>query len=298
MKIGIFNFIMALNFNTLLTRALTAAVFVAVLMSAINYNYFTFSLLFFVIAIWGLHEFYKISEKLGAKPLKITGYISGVFFISGAFWHNAALPGFNFPVFYAAGIISLFVMFIQAMFSDSENPITDVAYTIAGVVYSVVPFCALYYVSCIDKTIIHSEFLNFNSSYNNHIVLGIFLLIWANDTYAYLVGSLIGKNKLFERISPGKTWEGTIGSAILTVASAFLVAYWFPEVDRKHWLVLSLIAVVIGTLGDLSESLLKRKAGIKDSGRIMPGHGGILDRFDSLMFIAPFAYLYLSLVYA
>lgn len=289
---------MALNFNTLLTRALTAAVFVAVLITAINYNYFTFSLLFSILAIWGLQEFYKISEKLGAKPFKTLGYLSAVFFVSGAFWHNAALTGFNFQVFYAAGIISLMVMFMQAMFSNSENPITDVAYSIAGVIYSVVPFCALYYVSCIDKTIIHSEAMNFNSSYNNHIVLGIFLLIWANDTYAYLVGSLIGKRKLFERISPGKTWEGTIGSAILTFASAFLVAYWFPEVETKHWLVLSVIAVVIGTMGDLSESLLKRKAGIKDSGRIMPGHGGILDRFDSLMFIAPFAYLYLSMVYS
>lgn len=289
---------MALNLNTLITRALTAAVFVAVLMAAINYNFFTFSLLFFIIALWGLQEFYKIAERLGAKPLKATGFLSGIFLINGAFWHNSGLVHFNFPMFYASGIICFFLMFFQALFTKSENPIMDVAYSIAGVVYSVVPFCALSYVSCIDKTIINSEDFSFNSSYNNHIVLGIFLLIWANDTYAYLVGSLIGKRKLFERVSPGKTWEGTIGSAALTFASSFLVAYWFPEVETKHWLVLSVISVVIGTLGDLAESLLKRKAGIKDSGRIMPGHGGILDRFDSLMFIAPFAHLYLSMVYA
>lgn len=289
---------MALNFNTLLTRALTAAVFVAVLMTAINYNFFTFSLIFFIVALWGLQEFYKIAEKSGAKPLKILGFLSGVFLLSGSFWHNSGLVNFNYPAFYIAGLLCFFLMFFQALFSQNENPVLDVAYSIAGVIYAIIPYCALTYVSCIDKSIVHSEAMNFNSGYNNHIVLGLFLLIWANDTYAYLVGSLVGKHKLFERISPGKTWEGTVGAGILTFASAFLVAYWFPEVNRIHWLVLSAIAVVIGTLGDLVESMLKRKAGIKDSGKIMPGHGGILDRFDSLMFIAPFAYLYLSLVYA
>ena len=107
---------------------------------------------------------------------------------------------------------------------------------------------------------------------------------------------MMGKRKLYERISPGKTWEGSIGGLVLTMASSYLVAGWFPEIEFKHWFVISILVVVFGTLGDLFESLLKRQAGIKDSGNIMPGHGGILDRFDSLMFVTPFVYLYLSWV--
>jgi phosphatidate cytidylyltransferase len=132
--------------------------------------------------------------------------------------------------------------------------------------------------------------------YNFHYVLGIILLIWASDVGAYLVGSLIGKHKLFERISPGKTWEGTIGAFILNIGCAFIIANWFPELALKHWIVISILVSVFGSIGDLVESMFKRQAGIKDSGKIMPGHGGILDRFDSLLFVSPFVYAYLSLI--
>jgi phosphatidate cytidylyltransferase len=126
--------------------------------------------------------------------------------------------------------------------------------------------------------------------------VGIICLIWASDVSAYLVGSLIGKHKLYERISPGKTWEGTIGASILTVACSFLIHQLFPELALKHWVVIAVLVSVFGTIGDLVESMFKRQAGIKDSGKIMPGHGGILDRFDSLLFVAPFVYTYLTLI--
>lgn len=142
-----------------------------------------------------------------------------------------------------------------------------------------------------------NEFLD-SSFYNPHIVLGIMLLIWANDTFAYLAGSLIGKHKLYERISPGKTWEGTIGGGILSVASSFVIFHWFPEIKLTTWIIVAVIIVVFGTIGDLVESMLKREAGIKDSGKIMPGHGGILDRFDSLIFATPFLYFYLNWIYS
>lgn len=289
---------MALHFKTLLTRTLTAAVFVAVLLSAVNHSFFSFAALFFIVAIWGLFEFFQIAKKLGAKPFKVAGYVSALFLLSASFIHNAGFTQLNFIWLYLAGLSCFSLVFFSALFSKNENAVNDAAYTLAGLIYAVLPFVILLYIPCIDNSIQHSETWQFNSNYNNHIVLGLLLLIWANDSYAYLVGSLIGKRKLLERVSPGKTWEGTIGAAILTLASSLLVATWFPEVAKAHWMVLSLIVSVIGTLGDLSESLLKRKAGVKDSGSIMPGHGGILDRFDSLMFIAPFALLYLSWVYA
>lgn len=298
MKIGIFNLYMALNFNTLLTRTLTAAVFVAVLISAISHSFLSFSVLFAVVALWGLLEFYKISEKLGAKPFKRVGYLAAILLLVGGFLHNAGLYDLNFAAFYAEAFVVFALIFFAALFSKNQHPITDAAFTITGIVYAVLPFVILNYISCIDKTIMNEAPFDFNSSYNHHLILGLFFLIWANDTYAYLVGSMIGKRKLFERISPGKTWEGTIGAGILTAASAFLIGTWFPELATSHWLVIAIIVVLAGTLGDLVESLLKRQAGIKDSGRIMPGHGGILDRFDSLMFIAPFVYLYLSLIFS
>jgi phosphatidate cytidylyltransferase len=127
------------------------------------------------------------------------------------------------------------------------------------------------------------------------IVLGFFLLIWLNDTGAYFIGSLIGKHKLFERISPGKTWEGSAGGTLFALLTAWGLSYIFPQIDRTHWLILAIITVVTGTLGDLVESMLKRSLGIKDSGNILPGHGGMLDRFDAVLLSAPFVFVYLAL---
>lgn len=288
---------MSLNFNTLLTRTLTAAVFVAILISAVSHSFLTFTLLFFVITVWGLHEFFKITEKLGAKPYKGMGFLCAILIYGSTTLLNAGFLKGNEQVLYSEALLCFSLVFFSALFSNNEDPLKDAAYTLMGIVYCVIPFSILNYLACIDSSNINSSEFDFNSTYNHHLVLGLLLLIWANDSYAYLVGSLIGKNKLYEKISPGKTWEGTIGAAILTIASSWIISIWFPELDAIHWAAIAMIVSVTGTLGDLTESMLKRKAGIKDSGKIMPGHGGILDRFDSLMFIAPFVYLYLSFLY-
>jgi phosphatidate cytidylyltransferase len=283
---------MALQFKSLLTRTLTAAVFVGVLLSCIWYNYFSFTLLFFVVSVWGLLEFYKICEKLGARPFKIFGTVGAVvLYLLGALY--AAAPFAFLPLHFL--VVILFLVFAVALFSSHEKPVQDAAYTIAGIVYTVLPFVLLNRVGCIEWKIGSAGFLD-RWNYNPHYILGPLLLIWANDTFAYLVGSLIGKHKLYERISPGKTWEGSIGGAILTMASVYLIAQWYPELSYANWLVIAAIMIVFGTLGDLIESMLKRQAEIKDSGSIMPGHGGILDRFDSLLFASPFVYFYLDLV--
>jgi phosphatidate cytidylyltransferase len=158
----------------------------------------------------------------------------------------------------------------------------------------------LIHIPCIDKahTFNHPTNLWYHdfAPYNFHFILGIMLLIWVSDVGAYLVGSLIGKHKLYERISPGKTWEGSIGATIITVACSYIVSNWFPELAFKHWMVIGIIICVFGTMGDLIESMLKRQANVKDSGSIMPGHGGFLDRFDSLLFSAPFIYAYLTTI--
>ena len=293
---------MALNLKTFFTRTITAIIFVAVLLTCICFNYFSFTGLFFVVSIWGLFEFYQLSEKLGAKPYKVIGYVTGIGLFSYSIVSNSNLALF-FPTdnILPFIIVGLFTVFIIALFDRNQNTILNITYTITGLVYTVIPFMILVSISCFDKAFTFNHqtgnFYNDIAPYNFHYVLGVILLIWVSDVCAYLVGSLIGKNKLYERISPGKTWEGSIGATILTIGSSFLMAEIFPELALKHWIVISIIICLFGTMGDLVESMLKREAGVKDSGKIMPGHGGILDRFDSLLFVSPFIYAYLILIH-
>jgi phosphatidate cytidylyltransferase len=293
---------MALNLKTFATRTITAAIFVAVLLACICYNFVSFSSLFFIVSIWGLYEFYQLAEKLGAKPYKWIGYIIGACMFGFGVVVNSNLALF-YPVelLFAIVLAMLFCVFIVALFDKNPNTVVNITYTLSGLIYAVLPFIILTNIACIDKayTFNHPEggYYEHIAPYNAHYVLGIILLIWASDVCAYLVGSFIGKHKLYERISPGKTWEGTVGSAILTIGCAFVIAHWFPELDLKHWIVISLLVCVFGTIGDLVESMMKRQAGVKDSGKIMPGHGGILDRFDSLLFVSPFVYAYLTFIH-
>ena len=283
---------MALNLKTFTTRTLTAAVFVSVLLSCVFFNYTSFSTLFLVVSIWGLYEFYQLSEKLGAKPYKIIGLTAGTFVFCQAILVNSESTTLIDSSDLMTICISLFfLVFVFALFDKKPNTVLNLVYTITGIVYTVIPFTLLLHIACFNDGINLAP----TPHYNFHYVLGIILLIWISDVGAYMVGSFIGKHKLFERISPGKTWEGTIGAIILTVGCSYIISMWYPELALKHWIVISILVSVFGTLGDLIESMLKRQAGVKDSGKIMPGHGGILDRFDSLIFVSPFVYAYFEL---
>lgn len=295
------DFFMALNLKTLGTRTLTAAVFVAVLLSCIIGGYLSFSLLFLAVSVWGLYEFYQLAEKLGARPYKGIGLVSGALLFLYNIAENMQSASLQqvrifFPLVLATG----FLIFAVALFDDKPNTVLNLAYTVTGVVYAVVPFTLLLKISCYNSLAWRLDsgsvalMPDVLASYNFHYVLGIILLIWASDTGAYLVGSLMGKHKLYERISPGKTWEGSVGSALLNIGCAYLISCLYSELAFVHWAAISILVSIFGTVGDLVESMLKRQAGVKDSGRIMPGHGGILDRFDSLLFVSPFVYAYLK----
>lgn len=280
---------MALNIKTLTTRALSAVVFVALLLGSLLWNYFSFTGFFFIMAMIGLKEFYAISQKLGAKPFYFPGFLFGVIlYMADVAWNkfnpNSYLS--DLPAFVINCILyaSAFFVFIIALFSKHEKPINDAVYTIVGPVYAVMPFAIL------NRIV----FLG-NHDYSPNLVLCIILLIWSNDTFAYLGGSLFGKNKMIERVSPGKTWEGTIIGTILTLGSGALLSWYFNDKGLLFYISLAAIVSVLATIGDLVESLLKRNAGVKDSGAIMPGHGGALDRFDSLIFVTPFIYGFLKL---
>ena len=138
--------------------------------------------------------------------------------------------------------------------------------------------------------------LNTNTSFNTDVLLGIFMMLWIYDSMAYCIGVPFGKHRLFERISPKKSWEGTIGGAIFTIAASFFFYKFFPDTDTYIWVLLSIIVIVFGTFGDLVESMFKRSLNIKDSGNWLPGHGGILDRIDSFLFVIPWIWLVLVIV--
>ncbi len=278
---------MALDLNTLKVRSISAAVFVIVLLSAVYFNYYTFFFFFFFVAIWALKEFYDLSEKMGASPFREIGMLSGVLVFFSILSNSLKIDGVHFNATVLWMLVP-FVLAIQFLFSRTEKPFPAFVYTVAGIFYCILPFALLVQIPV--DTGSGSSLSELFASYNYFKVLGIIFLIWANDTFAYLGGSLIGKNKMYERVSPGKTWEGTTVGVVCAVGVGFLLNLDHTFSSPAIWPLIGLFVGVFGTIGDLIESLMKRQAGVKDSGTLMPGHGGILDRFDSLMFVSPFVY--------
>jgi phosphatidate cytidylyltransferase len=176
------------------------------------------------------------------------------------------------------------LLFIVKLFENTGRELDTLAYQFLGIIYICLPISML------------ADFGYFNAiSYSFTLPLGFLILQWSSDTFAYLVGRQFGKYKLFERISPKKTMEGFVGALILTMAMGFFLSQFWDDISTKDWIVVAAIVVVFGTLGDLVESLLKRNLSIKDSGSILPGHGGVLDRFDGVFISAPAVYFYLLL---
>jgi len=178
----------------------------------------------------------------------------------------------------------LFLAFVYELFAASDTPFINVGFIVLGMVYIGAPFALL-------------DFIAFDGdNFYANTVFGLLLMTWLSDTGAYLVGSQIGKTKLLPRISPGKTWEGSAGGVVMTLLTAYILSLFFKELTLQNWLILGAIVSIFGPIGDLIESMLKRSVGVKDSGNLLPGHGGVLDRFDAFIFIIPFAAAYLLLV--
>lgn len=295
---------MALNLKTLVTRSISAAVFVVLLIGCVYWTYISFSVFFFAVSMIGLNEFYKIAEKMGARPFKTIGFIFGILtYLSFMSINNFlqvqsssnSLSENEFMILNGiqkcsvAGIfLGPFIVLAFALFSKNENSIKNAMFTIGGIFYAVLPF------SLLNQTVYFDNGGDI-ATLSPKLILGIIFLIWSNDTFAYLGGSLFGKNKMIEHVSPGKTWEGTIIGVLITFAVSFTFNSLIFKLDDYCWPILGILIPVLATIGDLVESKLKREAGIKDSGSIMPGHGGVLDRFDSLIFVSPFVYVFFKL---
>ncbi|MGL4853294.1 MAG: phosphatidate cytidylyltransferase [Phocaeicola sp.] len=268
-----------------LQRAITGFFFVAALIGSILGGPLSFALLFSLISILAVREFCQLVNKQEGVHVNGTASTAGAIFLFLSFFYHGVNPE-STGIFIPYLLILIYIM-VSELYLKRENPIHNWAYSMLTQLYIALPFALL------NVLAFHSDFATGETHYNAILPLSIFIFNWVNDTGAYCTGMLFGKHRLFERISPKKSWEGSIGGAIFSILAACVMSHFFPFLSMGAWIGLAVTIVVIGTWGDLSESLFKRQLGIKDSGTILPGHGGILDRFDSAILAIPAAVVYL-----
>ena len=276
--------------RNLIVRTLTGIIFIAVMIGGILHSPLTFGLLFLLITVLSVWELTGIVNRRADVSVNrmITTVAGGCLFV-GFFGYAAGIAGAG--VLFVPWLLSILYLMITELYLQRESPLNNWAYTMLAQVYVALPFSLLCLLEFIGSGLTVVKLTE--GATGAWLVMAIYLFLWCNDTGAYCVGSLIGKHKLFPRISPGKSWEGSIGGGVLCIAVSQVIAYYQPILAPMEWLFFALVVVVFGTWGDLSESLLKRQIGIKDSGRILPGHGGMLDRFDSSLMAIPAVVLYL-----
>ena len=270
------------RYPDILKRVLAATLGAIILVFSILYGEWSYFIVFLLIALLAQREFYRIITTPASRPLKNWGTLLGAVMVGCSFLSVSGLTDFDWlMVFIPLGMST----FIFKLFQKNETkPFLGTAYTWLGIIYVAVPFSMLHLIAYAA------------GSYDYQLVLGCLILHWAHDVGAYFVGVRYGRTKLFERLSPKKSWEGSFGGAGLTLLVVVVGSYWADSLDLWEWLVIGAVVVVAGTLGDLVESQLKRSLSIKDSGHSIPGHGGFLDRFDGLLISTPFVASFLKLV--
>jgi phosphatidate cytidylyltransferase len=269
------------KYNNLTQRIITGLLGAAGIITGVCVNEWTYCLVFFIICLFSMLEFYKLSGLDGVLPQKTFGTICGVCIFLLSFFIEKGTLSYRyyfliFPIVSCVYMIKLYKKF-------ERKPFTNIAFTFLGIFYVAVPF-ALLNIAVFE-----------NGHYNYEIIFGCLFILWASDTGAYFAGTFFGRRKLFERISPKKSWEGFFGGALLALIFAVGLAHFFQSISLTQWIVIGVIIIIGGTFGDLVESLLKRSFEIKDSGNSIPGHGGFLDRFDGLLISAPFIVAYLEI---
>ena len=278
----------ALNkYNNLTQRTITGLLGAAGIITGVCLSEWTYFTIFFIICLFTLLEFYKLVGLDGLAPLTAFGTFCGIFIYCLSFFiEQQSLPAKYYILIFP--LVS-FVYLIKLYKKFERKPFTNIAFTFLGILYVAVPF-ALLNIAAFGKTVEGEK-----AVYNFEIIFGCLFILWASDTGAYFAGTFFGKRKLFERISPKKSWEGFIGGAILALIFVFGIAHYFHTLSLIQWIIIGVIIIVGGTFGDLIESLLKRSIEIKDSGTSLPGHGGFLDRFDGLLISTPFIVAYLEI---
>lgn len=277
--------------STFLRRTLTAVWIVIFVLGGFWLHPVSFFLTGAVIIAGSQYEYYLIIRNNGLKPQVIPGIVTGI----SLYTISTLCAAGKISAAYFLILIPLsFLMIVLELFRKQEKPFDALAHTFFAIIYTALPFSFFPFMA-FSRDGINSLLSHGSLVFSPGIIIGFFLLLWANDTGAYILGVTLGRHRLMERISPKKSWEGFIGGLIVSLIAAYLLSGWLGVVTRNQWLIISLLITVSGTLGDLVESMLKRSYGVKDSGNVMPGHGGFLDRFDSTFLSFPFVYLFISL---
>lgn len=272
-----------LNLQNLVTRTVAGVVYVCILLFGILYNQYSFVIVFGVILVFALDEFFRLIEQKTPHLIsKLFNILFGLIIFFSAFLHLEKISIIALPI---SALIYLLFLFASTILIDRNDMFNTIIYSVFGQLYITLPLCLLLLISY--------EYKLPNTIFYYAFVLAIFVFIWVNDTFAFLTGVTIGKHKLLERISPKKTIEGFIGGIFFTVLAGVGFSFFFTEYSIYFWIVFALIASLFATLGDLFESLIKRTYKVKDSGNLIPGHGGILDRIDSLLIVIPAIFVYL-----
>jgi len=241
----------------------------------------SFAILGLVFTAIGLHEFFTIHQNNGLQPLRKLGVACGMtLFLSFFFYAGNLLE----PKWLILFIILFLTFLVIEIYRDKPNPFGNIAVTLLGLAYISLPLSLLSFLA----------FPQLDGEYTPYLLIIVFVLIWAFDTGAYMSGMALGRHKLFPRLSPKKTWEGVIGGAILTVLASLVISHFYQAINTTGMVYAALLTAIGATFGDLAESMLKRSVDIKDSGKLLPGHGGLLDRIDSLLFVGPMIYVFLS----
>jgi len=280
--------------KNLFLRAVTGAILVAVIFGCLFLSPAAFAALAFVILAGGMWEFYALAGRCGVEPLRFLGLTAGMALFAASLGVFRVANGADAaPLICVSALYLLLVlpsMFVFSLFRGSKNPFADLGATMLGIVYVALPMSLVMFIPLFAV-----------GEWNPLVLLFVISTVFANDVCAYLVGmaanALTGgrTHKLFERISPKKTWEGFAGGIAGAVAMG-LSAAWVLETDAAVWMGLSAVIALASVAGDLAESMFKRAAGVKDSGRAIPGHGGFLDRFDALLFASVFSFVYLAML--
>jgi phosphatidate cytidylyltransferase len=264
-------------------RAASGALFVGAVTGAIFADPLCFYTLFLVFNVAGLAEFTRLAGKLGARVHVPLCLVAGTLLFTAGFLH--AYAGARYLFVYLLLFIPVAMIPVVELYRRTRGTgLANIAFAFYAILYISLPFTLLSYIP-----------YRVTGAWAPCIVLLPFFLTWTNDTFAYLVGSRVGRHKLFPRVSPNKSWEGLVGGAVATLVAGALVV--IEGLSRLDTVVIAALVILFGVYGDLVESLFKRGVAVKDSGRFLPGHGGMLDRFDALLFAIPAIFVYLEWKY-
>ena len=273
--------------KNLMVRTISGLILAVVVLGAIAWSQISFGVLIALLIVGGMYEFYELARQRGAEPQRLIGLVSGLMFLLLNFAFisdDIQILGAQKNLFVsglAFWFLLLPLMFFCELWRKKENPAANIGTTLMGVVYVAVPFSLVCYFPIIAT-----------EEWNPWVMIGYIFIVWANDVFAYLVGMTFGKHHLFERISPKKSWEGFFGGVIGAFAMGLLIGHVL-DMNIYLWGGLAVVVSVTAVLGDLVESMFKRAAEVKDSGDLIPGHGGVLDRFDAMLLSAPFVFVYM-----